>query len=58
MQDKLTLQTAAAFERIYDSLIGKTEDNLDLLTFNLKELLRKAKEIHDLSAKLNHTDAL
>jgi hypothetical protein len=56
MPNNLTLQTAAAFERIYDSLMGKTEDDLDSLTLHLKELLRKAREIHDVAAALNHTD--
>jgi hypothetical protein len=56
MPNNLTLQTAAAFERIYDSLMGKTEDDLESLQLHLKELLRKANEIHDVSAALNHTD--
>jgi hypothetical protein len=56
MPGKLTLQTAAAFERVYDSLMGKTDDNLESLTLHLKELLRKANEIHDVAAALNHTD--
>jgi hypothetical protein len=54
--NKLTLQTEAAFERVYEALMGKTNDNLESLTLHLKELLRKAKEIHDVTAALNHTD--
>jgi hypothetical protein len=54
--NKLTLQTEAAFERVYEALMGKTDDNLESLTIHLKELLRKAKEIHDVTAALNHTD--
>jgi hypothetical protein len=56
MSDKLTLQTAAAFERIYDSLMGKTDDNLSSLLLHLKELSRKAEEIHNLTAEINHMD--
>jgi hypothetical protein len=56
MPGKLTLQTAAAFERVYDALMGKTDDNLESLTLHLKALLRKANEIHDVTAALNHTD--
>jgi hypothetical protein len=54
--NKLTLQTEAAFERVYEALMGKTDDNLESLTLHLKELLRKANEIHDVTAALNHTD--
>jgi len=52
MSDKLMLQTAAAFERIYDALMGTTDDDLDSLIFHLKELSRKAEEIQNVSACL------
>ena len=52
MEKQLTLQTAAAFERIYDSLMGLTDDDLSTLLLHLKELTRKAKEIQDVSACL------
>lgn len=52
MEHTLTLQTSAAFERIYDALMGKTNDNLNDLVFHLNELNRKAKEIQDISACL------
>ena len=52
MPQKLTLQTAAAFERIYDALMGRTEDDLSALTLHLEELSRKAKEVQDVSACL------
>jgi hypothetical protein len=42
-----TLQTAAAFDRIDDALIGKTDDDLSELIDDLELLLYKAKEIHD-----------
>jgi hypothetical protein len=50
MKENLTLQTAAAFERIYESLMGKTEDDLKLLLLHLEELERKCKEILEESA--------
>lgn len=52
MEHTLTLQTSAAFERIYDALMGKTEDNLKDLALHLNDLNRKAKEIQDISACL------
>lgn len=52
MPHNLSLQTAAAFERIYEALVGKTEDDLSILSLHLKELTRKAKEIQDVSACL------
>ena len=56
MERQLTLQTAAAFERIYEALVGKTEDDLNALSLHLKELTRKAKEIQDVSACLESGD--
>lgn len=52
MPNKLTLQTAAAFERIQDALMGRTEDDLGTLALHLEELSRKAKEVQDVSACL------
>jgi hypothetical protein len=52
MEKQLTLQTAAAFERIYEALVGKTEDDLSSLSLHLKELTRKAKEVQEVSACL------
>ena len=52
MPKNLTLQTAAAFERVYEALMGKTEDDLGVLSLHLEELLRKAKEVQDVSACL------
>lgn len=45
-----TLQTAAAFDRIDDALMGKTEDNLSKLVEELQLLLYKAKDIKDTAA--------
>lgn len=52
MDDNLTLQTASAFERIYEALMGKTDDDLNILSLHLEELLRKSKEIKEVSACL------
>lgn len=52
MSENLSLQTAAAFERIYDSLMGKTDDDLRILALHLEELSRKVKEVQEVSACL------
>jgi hypothetical protein len=52
MEKQLTLQTAAAFERVYDALMGRTEDDLGALALHLEELSRKAKEVQEVSACL------
>lgn len=48
-----TLQTSAAFDRIEDSLLGKTDDNLSELIEDIEFLLYKAKQIHDAAASLS-----
>jgi hypothetical protein len=53
MSENLTIQTIAAFQRIQESLLGKTEDNFDELIFNLNYLLKKAKDIQNISAEIN-----
>lgn len=52
MENAITLQTAAAFERIQEALLGKTEDDLKYLSMHLEELLLKAKEVQEVSACL------
>ena len=56
MERKLTLQTEAAFERIYESLMGETDDDLSVLSHHLEKLITKAKEIQDITAQINHMD--
>jgi len=56
MERKLTLQTEAALQRIYESLMGKTDDDLGILSLHLEELIDKAKEIQDITAQINHMD--
>jgi len=48
-----SLQTSAAFERINDALLGKTNDNLSNLIEDLEFLLYKAKEIQDISTSIS-----
>lgn len=52
MEPELTLQTSAAFERIADALVGKTDDDLNSLAVHLNELNKKAQEIQEISACL------
>ena len=47
MIHKHTLQTAAAFDRIDDALLGKTDDSLSELIEDLEHLLYRAKEIYN-----------
>jgi hypothetical protein len=56
MEKTLTLQSAAAFERVYDALMGRTEDDLSALALHLEELSRKVKEVQDMSACLSSGD--
>tara|TARA_R110000868_G_scaffold223073_2_gene474886 strand:- start:237 stop:404 length:168 start_codon:yes stop_codon:yes gene_type:complete len=55
MKQPLTLQTAAAFERILESLKGKTEDELDFVISNLEQLIIKANQIKTISVEINHS---
>jgi len=47
MIHKHSLQTAGAFDRIDDALMGKTHDDLSELIEDLEFLLYKAKQISD-----------
>lgn len=51
-KNELTLQTAAAFERIYDALLGKTDDDLSSLSEHLHKLTKKVEEIQEINACL------
>ncbi len=51
---KLTTQTAAAFERIDEALMGKTQDDFDNLLVMLKNLTNKATRISVISAEMNY----
>jgi hypothetical protein len=50
----LTTQTQGAFDRIKDSLIHNSSDDLDEMIANLEYLLVKAKEIRN-ELKINET---
>lgn len=52
MENSLTLQTLAAFERLDDALLGKTDDDLRSLAIHLNELQRKVKKIQEVNACL------
>lgn len=54
MKQPLTLQTAAAFDRILESLKGKTEDDLEFVISNLEQLIDKANQIKSVSVEINH----
>ena len=50
----ITLQTAAAFERINEALVGRTQDDFYVLIKQLDDLLVKAKRIEAISNEMNH----
>jgi hypothetical protein len=54
MKEHITLQTAAAFERIKEALLGRTDDDLSVLVEHLNQLLNKASQIEEVSAEMNH----
>jgi hypothetical protein len=49
----LTIQTAAAFERIDEALMGKTQDDYDFVVGKIKSLIDKAKRIDSITNELN-----
>lgn len=53
MSEELTIQTIAAFQRIQEALLGKTEDSFEELISNLNYLLNKAKDIQNITAEIN-----
>lgn len=50
---RLTIQTAAAFERIDEALIGKTQDDYDFVVGKIKSLTEKIKRIESITKELN-----
>ncbi len=54
VKNNLTIQTAAAFERIDEALTGKTSDDFNDLLEMLKELTKKASKISIIKSELNH----
>jgi len=53
MSEQLTIQTVAAFQRIQEALLGKTDDSFEELISNLNYLLEKAKDIKNITAEIN-----
>ena len=51
---KFTIQTAAAFERIDEALIGKTQDDYDFVVAKIKSLVDKVKRIETITNELNN----
>jgi hypothetical protein len=50
MIHEYTIQTAGAFDRIDDALLGKTDDDLSELMEDLEHLLYRAREIYNTAA--------
>ncbi len=48
-----SVQTQAAFDRINDALLGKTDDNLSQIIKDLNYMLWKAIEISDTKSSLD-----
>lgn len=51
---KFTIQTAAAFERIDEALIGKTQDDYDFVVAKIKSLIEKVKRIEIITNEINN----
>lgn len=52
--NSMTLQTASAFERIYEAIVGKTDDDLSMINLYLRELIRLANQVEEVSSELNN----
>lgn len=50
---KLTIQTTAAFERIDEALMGKTQDDYDFVVAKIKSLIEKVNRIEKITNELN-----
>jgi hypothetical protein len=51
---ELTLQTAAAFERLQEALAGKTNDDFDLVVKKIQLLVNRIERIQAITNELNH----
>ena len=52
--NSMTLQTASAFERIYEAIVGKTDDDLSMINLHLRELICLANQVEEVSSELNN----
>jgi len=50
----LSIQTAAAFERLDEALTGKTNDNFKTVVTKIHSLIEKVEKIDAVSNELNH----
>lgn len=50
----LNIKTQAAIEHLNESLLDITEDNLDELLNELKNLVKIAEDIKSVSSEINH----
>lgn len=58
MSEDLTLQTQSAFERIKDSLLGKTEDSFEQVVIEINNLTLMYNEIQQVAFEVNNMDDL
>ena len=50
----LTIQTAAAVERLQEALAGKTEEDFDVIVDKIQSLVETIEKIKAISNELNH----
>ncbi len=50
----LSIQTAAAFERLQEALAGKTNDDFDLVVCKIKSLVNRIERIQAITDELNY----
>ena len=50
----LTIQTAAAVERLQEALAGKTEEDFDVIVDKIKSLVETIEKIKAITNELNH----
>jgi hypothetical protein len=56
MEKKLTLQTAAAFERIHEAIVGKTDDELKTIHVHITKLLTEYNRVAEIADSFNCGD--
>lgn len=54
MENKLTLQTQGAFDRIHDAILGKTNDDLKVIIEELKKHLSHCYEVDNMLEEVNY----
>ena len=56
VSDDLSLQTKSAFERIKESLLGKTDDAFDLVVVEIDNLTSMYNDIQKVTFEVNNID--